>query len=268
MTIDQVRIAGVSLRVPSRDAWAWHEAAAGGWEPETLSVIRDLVSEGDVVIDVGAYFGLVTVVAAGRGARVHSFEPDPSARAVLDRTLQLNPEIAAHVIVHSEALGASNRSAKLSSERLGNSGSSLVRNQPDATDVVVCDAAAALSECGIAECSLVKIAVEGAESEIVPRLLPDLRRFRPSLLLAVHTSYLREPLARFPLPIRGILYRLRALPRQAKLILSARRLGAAYIAEPNSGRWRRLRGLTLLAELMRVGEKDLLVVGTGADRRA
>ena len=259
VAVEQVCIGGFSLRVPSEDVWTWREAAAGNWESETLSVVGSVVQAGDVVIDVGAYVGVFTAVAASRRARVHAFEPDPVARAALERMLELNPEIAGRVVVHPEALGASDRAAKLSSERLGNSGSSLIRDQPDAADVLVRDAQTALSECGVAGCALLKIDVEGAEYEIFPRVLPQLLRFRPTVLLAVHTYHLREPFARLPSPIRGVLYRVRALPRQAKIIIAARRLGRTYLAEPNSGRWRKLGGVSLLSTLARVGEKELLV---------
>lgn len=248
-----------SVRVPREDAWPWREAATGSWEPESLQVVRDVIREGDLVIDVGAYVGIFAAVVAGKRARVHAFEPDPVARAQLERMLELNPEIAAYVAVHPEALGASDRSAMLSSEALGNSGSSLVRDQAGGVDVIVRDAVAALTECGVIDCKLLKIDVEGSEYELLPHLLPLLRQSQATLLLAVHSYHLREPFARLPLLIRGVRFRLRALPRQWKLISAARTLGPTFLAEPNSGRWRRLRGLNLIAALASVREKELLV---------
>ncbi|NJK44255.1 MAG: FkbM family methyltransferase, partial [Pleurocapsa sp. SU_196_0] len=48
---------------------------------------------GDVFLDIGAHIGLFTVVMArlvGPEGRVFSFEPTPSTRAVLERTVRLN----------------------------------------------------------------------------------------------------------------------------------------------------------------------------------
>jgi len=267
MAIEEVCIGEFVLRVPSEDVSAWREAAGGQWEPETLSIVSTVPADGDVVIDVGAYVGVFTAVAAIRGARVHAFEPDPVAREALERMLELNPELAARVIVHPEALGSSDRVGKLSSERLGNSMASLVRDQPDETDVLVRDAAMALSECGIAACSLLKVDVEGAEYEIFPRVLPQLRQFRPTVLLSVHTYHAREPFIHLPLPVRDIRWRLRALPRHAKLIIAARSLGPTYVAERNGGRWRRLRGLRLLSVLATLRGKELLVLGLRAEEQ-
>src|SRR5437660_507696 len=123
-SVEVAHVAGFCIRVTAEDAPTWRDAAAGKWEPETLGVLGS-VKPGEVVIDVGAYRGVFTAIAACMGARVHAYEPDPVARAALERMLDLNPAIAARVVVHPEALGGGDRAAKLSSERLGNSGSSL-----------------------------------------------------------------------------------------------------------------------------------------------
>jgi FkbM family methyltransferase len=261
MAVDELRIGEFVLRVPSEDASASREAAKGRWEPETLSILSTVVADGDVVIDVGAYVRGFTAVAASREARGHAFEPDPVARRALERMLGLNPELAARVIVHPEALGSSDRVARLSSEQLGNSMASLVRDQSDEADVQVRDAATALSECGLADCSLVKADVEGTEYEIFPRILPELRQFRPTVLLSVHTYHLREPFAHLPLPVRVFRWRLRAIPLHAKLIIAARSLGPTYVAGRNRGRWHRLRRLRLLSEFVNLRGKELVVRG-------
>jgi FkbM family methyltransferase len=258
-SVEELHVGGVSLRVLAKDASPWREAAHGTWEPETVRLIQEIAREGELVIDIGAWRGVITAVAAGLGAAVHAFEPDPVAREALERMLELNPEIAARVTVHPEALGGSDRTAKLAGDERGGSGSSLFRDKPNAIEVRVRDAAAALGECEVSRCALLKIDVEGAEYEILPRILPQLREHRPVLLLAVHTYQIREPYAHLPLLLRGLLYRVRALPRQAKLIAMTRRLGATFVADPNSGRWRPLRGRTLLAALASVKEKELLV---------
>jgi FkbM family methyltransferase len=47
----------------------------GGYERESLAAWARMVKPGRVAIDVGAYTGLYSIVAAKRGARVFAFEP-------------------------------------------------------------------------------------------------------------------------------------------------------------------------------------------------
>lgn len=61
-----------------------------GDEEEFTRMILNEIQSGDVLYDIGACIGLVTVHAASKGARVVAFEPDPSNRARLIRNLEIN----------------------------------------------------------------------------------------------------------------------------------------------------------------------------------
>lgn len=65
----------------------------GVWEKLTVQTFRDLVKPGDNVVDVGAAFGYLTMLAsrlAGSDGRVFSFEPEPSAWQNLQKNIELN----------------------------------------------------------------------------------------------------------------------------------------------------------------------------------
>ncbi|HEV7669862.1 MAG TPA: FkbM family methyltransferase [Thermoanaerobaculia bacterium] len=91
---DPLRLAGVEvpLRIRSRRPLrmmvkpaadpvvsGWIERH-GCWEPYNTVLLQDLLTEGDVFLDVGANLGYFTLVAADRvgpTGRVHAFEPEP-----------------------------------------------------------------------------------------------------------------------------------------------------------------------------------------------
>src|SRR5919112_1930622 len=69
------------------DEWAL-EARRGRWEPRTLARFAELVRPGDTVLDVGAHFGIYTLLASelvGPSGRVVAFEPDPVSRSQLEK---------------------------------------------------------------------------------------------------------------------------------------------------------------------------------------
>jgi FkbM family methyltransferase len=61
-----------------------------GGEEEFTRLILEEVSATDVLYDIGACVGLVTVHAAVKGAHVAAFEPDPGFRCRLETNLRLN----------------------------------------------------------------------------------------------------------------------------------------------------------------------------------
>jgi len=61
-----------------------------GGEREFTQAIVESVSAGEVLYDIGACIGFVTVHAAKRGARVIGFEPDAQLRARTKQNLELN----------------------------------------------------------------------------------------------------------------------------------------------------------------------------------
>jgi FkbM family methyltransferase len=60
------------------------------YEKEEIEAFCSFIKPGTVVLDVGANFGLYTVLAAKRGARVFAIEPDPRNAAMLRHNIGLN----------------------------------------------------------------------------------------------------------------------------------------------------------------------------------
>jgi FkbM family methyltransferase len=61
----------------------------GDYEPEIAALFRRFVTSASVVFDVGANAGYFSLLSGELGASVHAFEPNPSVRALLRRSVAL-----------------------------------------------------------------------------------------------------------------------------------------------------------------------------------
>lgn len=65
----------------------------GYYEPETVTLVEQLLTPGMIFVDAGAHCGQYTLVAArqvGPAGQVHSFEPDPQTFAILQKNIAMN----------------------------------------------------------------------------------------------------------------------------------------------------------------------------------
>lgn len=87
-----ITLAGVSLQIPTQDAFGMNVLLRGEWETRELHLFREQVRSGTIV-DVGAHVGLYGLIAAaamsGRG-RVVAFEPAPRNYDLLARNIEAN----------------------------------------------------------------------------------------------------------------------------------------------------------------------------------
>src|SRR5262245_59061035 len=81
-----IRIAGDG----GRRAEFWRKAASGGWEDVTLRFVCETTDETTTFVDIGAWIGPLSLVAAGRAKRVIAIEPDPVAVGELRSLVTLN----------------------------------------------------------------------------------------------------------------------------------------------------------------------------------
>lgn len=149
-----------------------------------MRVLERLIAPGDVVWDVGAHHGYVTLAAArlvGPTGCVHAFEPVARNRRILRRHLAWNR--IRNTVVHPCALSSFDGEATF-----GGGGTSKRRSLGSGVDRVPVRTAMSLVDSG--ECrqpTFMKIDVEGAEGDVIDgarRVLPPHAR----LLIAVHSA--------------------------------------------------------------------------------
>lgn len=173
-----------------------------GWESTTLRVFSHLCKESSRIIDVGAYSGIYSLVAALENPELEvvAVEPNPEGYALLERNVAAN------------GLGARIQSVQAAATSRGGSGTlyvnhdptqSSMRPDPRATPHVgaVQVALVTLDElsCGNSV-GVIKIDVEGVEFEVLEGGKVLIERDRPSLIVEllgeaefeVVSAFLRE----------------------------------------------------------------------------
>jgi FkbM family methyltransferase len=138
---------------------------AGGFEPEEVELVRELLAGRDALVDVGANVGLYTCLARSLGKRTIAVEPHPANLRVLRANLAANgwqdTEIVAAGLSdadgEAELLG-SDTGASLLSGWAGTPERTLLRHRIRLTTLD-----ALLGERFAGERLLVKIDIEGAE---------------------------------------------------------------------------------------------------------
>lgn len=168
----------------------WNLASAGGGYAsgqrarEQMSVLEQLIRPGDIVWDVGAHHGCVTLLAAARvqpGGWVYAFEPGEQAHRILRRHLRWNP--VRNVTLEKCALGSFTGVAGF-----GGGVTSKMNALGGGDEQVAVATGEALVHAGtVRPPTFVKIDVEGAEGAVLEGALPVL----PStavLVVALHSA--------------------------------------------------------------------------------
>jgi len=159
---------------------------SGRREGLQMAMFRDLIHEGDVVWDVGAHYGFVTLLAAqrvGPGGHVHAFEPSSASRVFLNRHVRWNH--LTNVTVQFEAVGGNDGSTSFG----GGSTSKQHRLGGGGEDVQVRTVGTLLKSCRAP--SFLKIDVEGAEGGLLTAGCGSLPR-TSRLVVAVHSPDVYE----------------------------------------------------------------------------
>lgn len=187
---------------PETRSWNFWEQqyASGVWEPETLSVIEDVLKDGGDYLDIGAWVGPTVLWAAQYADHVTALEPDPVAAGCLLANVGMNVN---NVTIWPAAVtDGVEGSITMRSWRWGNSSSTIVPHdqifpwivaqphihQLDEVDVPAVDLADVIGVAGD-DLRLVKIDIEGGEEALVPRL----DEFHCPIILSLHLPWVADP---------------------------------------------------------------------------
>jgi FkbM family methyltransferase len=160
-TLSALDEAGVTFEISNPVEYSRVRDYAG--EQAYLSAMLSYLNEDDVLFDIGANVGLVSLHAARR-CRVVAFEPDPSFRGRLELNLSLNPDIRIDVL--PIAISDGDGSVTLYTDGAEGMSPSL-RHQRDEKDEVTVQAQSLdslVAENRLPAPTVLKIDIEGAEA--------------------------------------------------------------------------------------------------------
>jgi FkbM family methyltransferase len=162
-----------------------------GEHPILLSLLTEVLTQGDVFVDIGANAGVFTVPIAktvGSGGRVLAFEPAPDAVETL-RTAARAHGVETRITIHDLALGRQDGSTLLRDDpdhpQDSTKRSSFMPNGLPVVEVAV-RSFDGLVETGVVPTSTihaVKIDVEGAEMHVLSGMRKALERSRPRMIV-------------------------------------------------------------------------------------
>jgi FkbM family methyltransferase len=181
---------GMVFRVsPVTGLSPWYSGA----EQEHQRTFKALVQPGDVVVDVGANWGLHTLYLSrlvGPDGLVVAIEPFPPAFSELEWHIRTNACL--NVKVFPVAISDADGEALFtpgSSPSTG--GLSTVCSSPaipeDSISVTTRELDSVLEEIGIKRLKLIKIDVEGAEGKVLLGAKMTIQRFKPYFVVDLHT---------------------------------------------------------------------------------
>ena len=158
----------------------------GEWAQQEIELLLSLLNPGAVILDVGAFIGTHTLAFASiEGATVYSFEPQPVAFELLNKTIQQNniKNVRLYNAALSQEPGAifiTSEGALSSAENLGSFSLANKRNTDagtvgEATKVELIT----IDELRLETCNLIKIDAEGMEHLVLLGASRALMQLRP-----------------------------------------------------------------------------------------
>ena len=197
------KVPGGELLAPLDDYVGRAAYFCGDLDRKLTRICSLVVKPGDTVLDIGANLGLVTLQLSklvGEAGRVHAFEPNPTMQDYVRRVIERNQ--LQNTSLHPIGLGDQNSVLKLRVPK-GNAGAgSLVRHadRSDRIDVEV--QIRTLSEIvereGIASIKLIKIDVEGFETQVFRGGFSVIDRLRPELIVFEQNDHWNGPIGERP----------------------------------------------------------------------
>ena len=148
----------------------------GEYAEEETAILLSYINEGDTVVEVGANIGCHTVPMAQKAEKVIAFEPQRVLYQMLCGNIAINGLHNVHAM--PMALGKETGTVfvpHVDYYSLGNFGGVSMANEGEAVLLLTLDGFQ------LPRCDLIKIDVEGMESEVINGAEETIRKFRPIL---------------------------------------------------------------------------------------
>ena len=160
------------------------------YEPQVLDLLKQTITPGAIVLDVGANVGVSAMMMArwcGPEGHIHAFEPSPNPKQLLTEHLRLNglsDRVTVCPSALSDAEGTTTFYASGISGKSALSGANIGQSAEEVqVSVTTIDA---YCQAKNIKPSLIKIDVEGFEFNVLNGARNTLQEVRPSILVELH----------------------------------------------------------------------------------
>lgn len=165
-----------------------------GFESQDISTVLKLLPKNPVVIDIGANFGIYSVVIAStfRNSEIHSFEPVPHTSTLLRSNVKRNC-VDAQITINNAAVGSESGHLMITTDRYAGN-YLLTGNCYDGTsqDVPVIRLDDYVAEKGLSRVDFIKCDVEGAELLVMKGARKTLELMHPIIMLEIAEEWTRR----------------------------------------------------------------------------
>lgn len=218
-----IMLYGHQLEIAHSSAWNdkfWQRAAGGEWERDTLDFVAGHIGPDTVVLDIGAWIGPITLLAAKRAARVIAVEPDPVARSLLTGVVARNTD---NVTIIAAAVGSERGMLTLYAEtEFGDSKTTALKAGDETTIEVEMLALRDIVAMAPADTPLfIKMDIEGSEYDLTDELALVVAERQAILHLSIHPRILARSIDM----ATGIAARWQTFKATADLVAKLKRCG-------------------------------------------
>lgn len=229
------RAAGASFAVVAGQQRAfWDGVAAGTYEPHIAAALAERAGPGRRMVDIGAWLGVYSLLAAALGSDVVAYEPDPVACAGLRANLAANGDLALRVAVRAAAVtrrggrvglagGEHGMGASLTRVRRGREVAAEAARSVGASSAEEAGARRGTSPGAGASPVVVKLDIEGGEFAVLGPLVRGFAGAPATFVLSVHGFRWRRWAEGPARPLRLVVARGVGAVQRARLVLALRR---------------------------------------------
>ena len=182
---------------PGQNRPYWEYINSGTWETATFDILDQWVKPDDVVMDLGAWSGVISLYIAEKASKVYAVDPDPVCFQELQTNIDLNPEVGAKIKPLQVAVSDSKEEIELSARQsYGQSSSSILHRKRDTETshrLSTLPLPDLLTQEKIDQLDFIKMDIEGAEFKVLPTLPDCLKALDyPTLMVSFHYAHLLE----------------------------------------------------------------------------
>jgi len=184
------RINGFKIFFPAK----WSRYFESDYEKENVAFLKEYCKINDVVIDVGAHLGLISVSAAmltGRGGKIYAFEPTPATFNILKQVVSLNGFGETIICIQNAVSNKAGETEFFINPQEGSNANSLVEEARPGRHTVKINVTSIdefVKENSLTHLGILKIDAEGSELQVLEGALETLKLLRPRIILAIHPA--------------------------------------------------------------------------------